>query len=220
MGKTVVLMLTCNKFKKTWGPFFTLFKKYWSDCPYEVIMGVDVGKYSKIQSIQVGKDLGWASNFIYILNKIDADRIIVLLDDYFLCKDVDTKKIEELVQHSREFSIGCLRTTPCPGPTGKWHGSEELGILKPGDKYRLSLQSAIWDKKVLLKLLRKGETPWATEIMGTKRSYRLKEPFVSVQRGQSPIHYIIGIIKGKWRNDAMELLKKEKIPTEKLTNYR
>ncbi len=210
-NKTVVLMPSCYKYRRTWKPFFTLFNRFWNDCPYEIMMGVDIGSYPGIKTIQVGRDLGWASNLIYVLKRIEADRIFLILDDYFIYRQVDGKKIQKLVQLSRNFSVGCLRTTPCPGPTGKWHGSKLLGVLKPNDPYRLSLQSAIWDKKLLLKLLQKGETPWETEIKGTRRASQLSEPFVSVWRGETPIVYEIGILKGKWTENALKLMKKEKI---------
>lgn len=212
--KTAVLMMTCYKFRQTWEPFFTLLKKYWNDCPYEVVMGTDKGNYKGVRVVEVGEDLGWASNCIYVLNQLSVDKVVLLLDDYFIYEPVNGDRVRKLVRHARDHSIGCLRLTPCPGPTGPWKGTESLGIIKPGDQYRLSLQSAIWDKQVLLGLLKPGESAWDTEVAGSRRSVSVKKPFVSVWRGQAPLKYTIGVLKGKWRKEALELLKKENIPTE------
>ena len=69
-GKTVVLVLTCKKFEPVWDPFFILFRKYWPDCPYELIMGTDVGSYSSVKTISLGTDFGWSNNCIQIISTL------------------------------------------------------------------------------------------------------------------------------------------------------
>ena len=74
---TVVLMITCKKYEQVWKPFIILFKKYWPDCPYKFIMGTDFGSYDGIEVLEIGKDLGWSNNCIYLLKQVDAKRIIL-----------------------------------------------------------------------------------------------------------------------------------------------
>ena len=40
-----VLFTSCDKYQDLWGPFFTLFFRYWQDCPYLVYIGSNHFKY-------------------------------------------------------------------------------------------------------------------------------------------------------------------------------
>lgn len=222
-NKTVVLMMTCKKFEQLWEPFFILFRKYWPDCPYKVIMGTDVGSYPGIETIQVGSDKGWANNSIEIIKQIQAERIIMFFDDFLPCGIFDNTFIRKLVKHSYDYNVGCLRLMPCPGPTGPWQATKCLGVLNKNDPYRFSLQTAIWDKNLLLRLLVPGENAWETEVNGTRRASLCNEPFLSVWRASeeqpgSPIPYIVtAVVKGVWLDSALDLLKRENIPMDKIT---
>lgn len=217
-NKTVVLMITCKRYMQVWRPFITLFKKYWPDCPYRFIMGTDVGSYDDVEVISIGRDLGWSNNCIYILKQLNAERVILFFEDFLPSGRFDTDKIRRLVRHSFDYNVGCLRLAPCPGPTANWYGTKSLGVLQPNDKYRLSLQTAIWNRSLLLELLQPGENGWQTEAIGTKRASKRSEPFLSVWRGQSPTPYIItAVVKGVWMDSALEFLKKENIPMNNIT---
>lgn len=215
---TIVLMMTCYKFKRTWEPFFKLYDKYWNDCPYELVMGTDVGEYANVKCIQIGKDLGWSSNCIHVLKKLNVDRVILMLDDYFIYEPVNTAKICDLVEISYKYDIDYLRLFPCPGPTEKWTKSKELGVIKSSDQYRASLQVAIWNKQMFLELLKEGETAWETEIEGSRRSAKMDALFLSVWRDQSPIRYEIAVLGGKWRQVAIDIMKRENLSTEGIKN--
>jgi hypothetical protein len=144
-------------------------------------------------------------------------------EDFLIKADVDGSKVRKLVRHAQDQDIGCLRLGPCPGPTGPWHGTENLGIIGQNDEYRVSLQLAIWKKSVLTTLVHEGDSPWHVEIQGPQRVRAVTEPFVSVWRESKtvpggPIPYIItAIVKGVWQNDALELLKREGIPMDGIT---
>lgn len=219
MNKDVtVLMLTCKKFEQCWEPFFILFKKYWPNCPFELIMGTDSGNYDKIKTIEVGEDLGWIKNCLYILKKIKSKKVIIFFEDFLPCEPFNSKRIEELVQISINNNIGCLRLQPCPGPTIDWEKDTSLGVLEKNAPYRFSWQTAIWDREFLISLLDPNETPWQTEINGSKRTNLTNREFISVKRGESPTPYIItAIVKGKWLDSAIEFLKTEGISIKNIT---
>jgi len=216
--RTAVLMITCKRYKQVWMPFWTLFNKYWPDCPYRVAMGTDFDQYDGIETIEIGRDLGWSDNCIYLLNQLTEDRVILFFEDFLPIDTFNTDRIRRLVRHSFDYNIGCLRLAPCPGPTAPWPYTSSLGILQPHDAYRLSLQTALWDRRLLLQLLKSGENGWDTEIKGTARASKRPEHFVSVWRGESPIpYYITAVVKGTWEDGAIELLKKEGVSLDKIT---
>lgn len=217
---TAIVMITCQKFSQAWDPFFILLKKYWPDRPYKIYMITDFGQYNDdiVETITIGSDLGFSSNLIYGLNKIQEDIILYFQEDYLFTDYFDTKKIILFEKYLRENSdVGCLRLAPCPGPTSP-SNHKDLGILQIGDAYRVSTQTALWKKNVLLSLLVPKEGGADFEIKGTKRSYDLPYTFLSVWREQSPTPYFItAIVRGVWQDGALELLEKENISTEKIT---
>lgn len=219
-NKTAVLMLSCNKFRSSWGPFFEMLSKFWPDCPYRIILGTDTGSFPGIETVQVGRDKQWASNCIDILDKVDVQKVILFLEDYFLLQPVNNDRIRRCVRHAYDHDIGCLRLFPCPGPTAPWSHTESLGILQKKDNYRLSLQVALWDKKMLKSLLVRGEDAWQTEERGTRRAAMNNGRFVSVLRGEAPVQYEIGIRKGVWQRKALELLSKNGIDISNLHNIK
>lgn len=213
---TAIVIITCNRFNQVWGPFFTLLNKYWNDCPYPIYFITDFGQIKDLINITIGKDMGFSNNLMYGLNQIKEQNIIYFQEDYLATDYFNTKKIIEFEKYHINHKTGCLRLCPCPGPSKKLN--KELGILQIGDEYRVSTQTAIWNKELLLRLLKPNETGGQFEINGTKRSYLMPEQFLSVYRGESPTpYYITGVVKGKWQDGALDLLRKEKINMSNIT---
>ncbi len=212
-----VLVVSCDKYKDLWMPFFSFFFKYWHDCPYPVYLSSNHSIYndSRVKTITVGDDIDWSSGFHKILEQIPHTYVILLLEDYLLKQPVNSDRIQALTAYMKQKMAGCLRLFPCPGPNVLCNDNIEVGeILKRSD-YRLSLQAAIWDRQVLLSLLREGETPWQLEVLGSKRTDALDVPFLSIWRNNSQVYpityFCTAVVRGKWVPDAVELCKKEGI---------
>lgn len=223
-SRTAILVVSCKRFEQVWGPFFTLFRKFWPDCPYEVYFAIDSGDHPGTKVLATGvPDPGWGSICLNALERIGADRIIMFQEDFLIRNRVDNSKVRKLVRHAFDHDIGCLRLGPCPGPTAPWPATESLGLIGKTDEYRVSLQLAIWKKSVLRALVNHGDSPWHVEVRGPQRVQGITEPFVSVWRESKtvpggPIPYIItAVVKGLWQDDALELLRREGIPTDGIT---
>lgn len=215
---TAVIMITCQKFKQLWGPFFILLDKYWSDCYYKKYMITDFGGYDGVENIELKKDYGFSSNLIYAFDKIKENKIIYFQEDYLATGPFNNKRIKNYDNYMNDKNIGCLRLVPCPGPSQEYDEEKTLGILRKGDAYRVSTQTAIWKKETLLSILKHGESGQQFETLGTKRSEDLSEQFLSVFRGESPTpYYITAIVRGVWQEEAIELLKKENISIKDIT---
>ena len=216
MNKTAVLISSCDKYQDLWDPFFTLFFRYWQDCPYPVYLGTNHLKYdhNRVTTITVGDDTDWSSDFRSMLEQIPQPYVIVLIEDFLPTKSVDTAMIDRLITYMVDKGAGCLRLFPCPGPDLPYLDNPLVGEISKGADYRLSLQAAIWDKQILLELLREGESAWELELNGTKRTNALAAPFLCVA-GDSPIPYFCtGVVKGKWVKEAVKLCKKEGIEVD------
>ena len=215
MNKVAVLVSSCDKYQDLWEPFFTLFFRYWQDCPYPVYLGTNHLKYDneRVKTIAIGDETDWSSDFRSMLEQIPYPYVIVLIEDYLLTHYVDTVKIDKLITYMEAKGAGCLRLSSSTGHESCLD-NPEVGEISKGADYRLSLQAAVWNKHTLLELLREGESAWELEINGTKRTNDLDVPFLCVTC-DSPIPYFCtGVVKGKWVREAVELCEKEGIEVD------
>lgn len=215
-----VLVVSCDKYQDLWKPFFTLFFRYWQDCPYPVYLGSNHLTYtdSRVKMITVGDDRDWSSGFRKMLELIQQPYVIVLLEDYLIYQPVNTDKIRELASYMKNKRAGVLRLFPCPGPDMPCQDNPEVGEISKGADYRISLQAALWNKQILLSLLQEGESAWHFELKGSRRTDKLDAPFLSINRDtilQPPIPYFCtAVVKGKWLSDAVDLCKREGVTVD------
>jgi len=204
MSEPVVLVVSCDKYSDLWSPFFQLFRKHWPDCPYEVFLGTNYLSFDSngVTSIPIGQDRSWAENLRFMLDAVDSSRIIMFLEDFLMIDGADTPKIRRLVELAGRHKVGCLRLFPHPTPTGRLAGFGDIGMIQPGDEWRVSTQTAIWDKKLLYSLAKPGFSAWQFEIIGSLLSDTLPDLFWSVY--EPAVNYCNGVVLGKWVPQGLE----------------
>ena len=210
-----VIVVSCDLYSDIWIPFFTLFFKYWNDCPFPVYLTSNFLQYPdfRVKTINLENDENWSSSLKKALKKINENYVILILEDFLITHYVDTGQIKELWQYMREKNAACLRLFPCPGPDKTCKDNPNVGAIVKGASYRSSTMVAIWDKEILLTLLQNGETAWEFELKGTKRTNNLDRPFLSVIISDDPpIQYICtAITRGKWMPEVPDFFKNEGI---------
>jgi hypothetical protein len=219
--KTAVLVSSCDAYQEVWEPFFTLFFRYWPDCPFPVYLIANHISYpdERVSTILVGQDRGWGSQMRLALERLSETHIIYFQEDFLLERRVDTARIIRLLNYMEKRQAGCLRLYPCPGPDLPSIDNEEVGEISRFASYRVALQAAIWHKPVLQALLVDGESAWKMEGQGSERSRALEVPFLSVKR--HPVtdlvadpaipYYCTAIVRGRWVQGAVELCNREGI---------
>lgn len=212
---TAILVASSDGYQDLWRPFITLFDRYWADCPYPVYFGSNAMSYEGegIRPLAVGHEADWTASFQAMLEAIPHRYVIVLLEDYFLTKPVDTARIAELARLLAEEDGACLRLIAVPGAPQPGVHDPHIGELPRGTPYRLSLQAAIWNRETLLSLLEPGESPWELELVGSSRTNTLPQPFLSVVQDSPPVlpYFCTGVVRGVWLRDALTLLRREGI---------
>ena len=168
----------------------------------------------RVTTIQVGKDRNWSSNLASALHKINRKLVLLLMEDYFLDRPVNTARILALENYMRSRNAACLRLLPSPGPDRPSEDNPEVGEIRNGAPYRLSLQAAIWDRDILLSLLRWGENAWELEVLGSRRTDHIDAPFLSVRQDEPALTYRNAVVKGRWEPEVIEFCKRENVPLE------
>lgn len=215
---TAVLVVSCDRYSDVWGPFFTLLFRYWPDCPYPVYLGANFKAYpsAKVQTILVGQDLGWSPNLIKMLERLPHPDLLYLQEDFLLSGPVDTQRVKDLIAYARVQGAGCMRLMPIPGPDKPCDDREDVGELLKGSEYRVSMQAAWWEKRVLRSLVREEEPMGQFEVQASLRSVNRPETFLSLRRGKGyPLDYFTtAVVRGFWEPQAVQLCQREGIQVD------
>jgi hypothetical protein len=213
-----VLVSSCDAYEDLWAPFFTLFRRYWPDCPYPVSLGAESRTFDDpdVRPLVVGDARGWADRLAAMLRRLDEPYVLLMLEDYLLNAPVDTPRIGRLVDRMTETGAACMRLMPVPGAPDADPAFPDAGELPKGMAYRLSTQAAVWRRDELLGLLRPDESVWQVELEGTPRTNELERPFLSVVQGAPrPLPYFCtAILKGVWMREAVRMCRREGIAVD------
>jgi len=210
--KCAIFVSSCDAFSDAWEPFFILFFRYWPDCPFPIYLISNQLKYddSRVSTINIFPDKGWASNMTEALNRFPYPYFIYFQEDYFLKNSVDNQKIWDLFDIMVKENAACLRLYPSPKPDKPFKNYQSVGLINKNTPYRVSLQSAIWNTEIFKKLLIPGESGWDMEHSGSGHSNLIENPFLCA-KNPAIDYYCTGIVKGKWNYGAIKFLEKEGI---------
>jgi|WetSurMetagenome_2_1015567.scaffolds.fasta_scaffold13489_3 hypothetical protein len=212
-----IIVSSCDGYCDAWEPFFTLFFRYWPDCPYPIYLISNKKKYQdkKVETVAVDPDQGWSGNLLIALSRISARYIIYFQEDYFLRAKVDNKKIAEALALAEETDAAYLRLFPCPGPDMSYQNHPDIGLISQNAEYRNSTQTAIWNRQTLSSLLRKGESGWDFETGGGRERSRLvNKPFFTYRQ---PVidYFCTAIVKGKYVYNLSAFARQEGIKLDR-----
>lgn len=229
MKDCTVLVCSCDDYEDTWYPFFKLFNKFWSDCPYDIYLNTEEKKFSfdelnvKCFSSQY-KKMPYGKRLLNCLNCIDTKYVLILLDDFFLREKVNTKEIQNYIEFMKiNPDVAVISFDSVKDELNIDDGKLEKFLLRPKyAEYKVNLQAGIWNKEKLMSYIRENDSPWDVEIQGTFRSYETDDKFYTLKDlSLSPINYgkkqglTWGIVRGKWvYEDVKPLFDKHDIDVD------
>ncbi len=219
-----IVISSCDAYEDLWKPYFTLFHRYWPDCPFPIYLITNKLKFddSKVISVPVFPDRGWATVTREALERLADPYILYTHEDFFLDRKVDTSRILKLLDYMKKRGAAYLRLYPSPGPDVVFSDLPEVGEINKGSEYRTCLQAALWKREVMISLIRDGENPWQMEILGSQRSNELEMPFLSAIRNPNgheivnpPLSYFCtAVYKGLWMREAVKFCRREGVPID------
>ena len=217
-ASTALLVVSCDAYQDLWEPFFTLLFRYWTDCPFRIYLGSNHAIYPdpRVVPLTIGEDRDWSSNLLKMLESIPSGGVLLLQEDFLIDRPVQTERVTQLIGYADAKQAACLRLMPIPGPDSLCADHPEVGAIRKGAAYRVSLQAAWWRRENLGAIARKGESPWQFEHLGSRRSDELSAPFLSLREGiEFPLDYFTtAVIRGFWEPGAVELCRREKISVD------
>jgi len=190
-----ILVVSCDKYRDLWTPFFALFERYWPDCGMPVYLGTNCARFdhAAVTTLNAGDDEAWSRRLRYYLENLSTDYVLVLLEDFFLDQAVSNGDVAEQIKLLRTRNGICIRLFPNPP-------ADYADVLHARAAFRVSLQAAIWNRRRLLELLVDEESPWDFELRGSQRSQRWPSGFYCVSK--AVIHYRHVVERGEWFRSA------------------
>lgn len=214
MTRLPVLVVSCDRYRDLWRPFFELFWRRWPDCPGPVYLGANFESYDdrRVETLHVGADVNWAAGVAAMLDRVRGDYVIVMLEDFLLMQDVDNNRIERLADIAAHERLGCLRLYSIFPPENVVTRYPELGSFSPGNKWRITAQAAIWRTDTLRRLLVPGFSAWDFEMVGSQMSEYMPDRIWGVR--QPALVYDQAVEKGKWRPQGLAICNAAGVPVD------
>lgn len=222
IDECTILVNSCDSYEDLWEPFFSLFYKYWPDCPYQIILNTESKSYNfkplDIKSFKLfnsDEKISYGRRIRENIKRIETPLIIILLDDFFLRNAVNQNKIYEIVNWLKNNpDIACFNFDHVPDEynikDNRFPGFERRSQY---GEYRFNMQASIWRKDELYNAWKNFESPWQWELYGNMRSWRSKMNIYSLEKNvKSPIDYgkrpglTWGVVRGKWVKSDVERL--------------
>jgi hypothetical protein len=202
-----IAVFTCDKYTELLKLTRYFLQTFWPDCPYPVIVVCETYGLNEWDSMPLGPGLTWSEMARRFFLRQDADEpILLLLDDYMICRPVDNESIRRYEQIMIDNpDIAYIRLIPCPGPelNSEWG---DLGEFHRNQSYLVSLQATIWRPRDMLNFLDPGENPWQFELIGSKRIRWYPRRFLGTKE-YKVIEYKNMMRRGKVNPKANEWLK-------------
>lgn len=208
-----VVVCSCNKYADLLGPFATLFRKFWPDCPFEAVLVTETAPQKGLSFDRVvacGDGTNWASRLVKALGEISTPYVLMLCDDYFLSGKVDTGLILKRLAEAKTLSAANLRMIPNPRPTAvnakPFDRGSDLMRYRPHTAYSIATQAGLWDRRFLASIAEGKSSIWEFERYGSFDHHVTDETLLLVTQTQE-FPFVDAVHKGYWEKAGIALCR-------------
>ena len=202
-------------YKDVFDLFYICKNKYWPDNLYRLVLSTNYEtNYDGVHIINSkNSDDTWVERSVKALSLINEKYVMLLCDDLFISKRINTTYIEEILNFMDDNDIKYCRLKPLYG--GKIIKEiKYLSWLKKNTPYGINLQRGIYRKDFLISLIGDGsKSAWDIEADLLKKTQQSSSEYfddmVTCNKNIFPVVHAVD--KGKWLPRALLFLKQENI---------
>ena len=191
---------------------------YWKDCPFEKILctqtqiGDCKDKYDRF--IYTDEKLIWGDRLERALQGIDTEYVIMMPEDFFVCKTVDTKAIYDTLLLAKENNAGAIHFGSSTLFSRKYNA--QLKEVKKGMLYRMVLRPVLYKTEYLKRFAGIHLSPWQFERVGTEMSNAFDEKVLCTIDNIYPCVHAWS--HNSWSRAAIRLMKRNNISKDMYCN--
>ena len=205
------LVVSCDKYKDLWDPFFKCLFEFWEDCPFEICLASNYFHYpdKRVRTIAIGDDKDYSTNISIILKEIRTPWLIFWFEDAWISTKIDTGYLLNIINEAINENVGSLKLTN----DYPWvYSVNKVDIIAPipkGVKYRGAIGMSLYKKELLNNLIKSGESAW--DLDKSTRSNLMSDKFYALTTyGMKRPIFIFkhAVVKRKWTYSTPNFLKK------------
>ncbi|CAI3427832.1 hypothetical protein [Enterococcus cecorum] len=209
-NRVAILVVGYDGYESLWPPFFELLRKNWIDCPFKIYLVTNElqPNFFNVEVIKTKSNFQWSKKVRTALKYIKEDYIIMLLEDFFICYDVDTLSVLKCIEFSFENNIKYVKM-PYYGlnekRNSKFKDSDIYYSILQNEKYGISLLPGLWEKNFLINLIgTENYNPWKFEVNMIKEAYKHAAiPFTDCMLdNRNLLNIYNGVIQGEFVRDT------------------
>ena len=205
-----VVVGSCDKYADVLKPFIALFRKFWPDCPFEVVLVTEsdphVEGFDRV--VLTGRGKHWCAMLSEALEQVATRHVILLMDDYLLNAPVDTRRVLARLDEARRFDAASLRLNPKPPGRFRYRDTDLLEMPK-NTAYCVTCQASIWNRGFLLGLARRNKSAWEFERYGSFQTGDETRPLLVTPMKEFP--FVDAVHKGCWEKSGVAVCRENGI---------
>ena len=212
----IILVLSCDKNTDLFEPFHHCMEKYWPNHP-EVIYWTGTVTNSYYRTITEPCDLSeWTDGLKRALDRIDDSQILLMIDDCFIRRPVDTRRIAQiskrLEQNQQNGGNIALYNFEKSWDVNDIYDGTDWKLRPHGSEYEVSILCGLWDKQKLRKVIEPTSNPWDVEYNQNNCGF-----FYYINAGDFIIDWgyrtfkPCNLVRGKWSPEVVEFFDSEGI---------
>ncbi len=212
MNRLSIVGIFYDGYSDMWEDFVTLFKKKWKDCPYPlyIINGqkdLETDDAEGITVIHAGADAEYSRKVQTAINEIDSDYLLLLLEDDFFEKELESDALENILDVMDSEKISYLRMpmkefiSYRDKKIYKYDKNTGLRFISSNNEYTVTCMPSIWKKDFLKQCIGTGNyNAWIFEGIYSYSQYAHTTEFLYKCRVSldNVLHLRHGAVQGKF----------------------
>lgn len=206
-----VLVASCDAYLDVVGPHVALRRKFWPDCPFETVLVTETLPAAGFDRVVLtGKGKCWCEMLVEALDRIATPYVLLMMDDYFLVRPVDTAQFLRRLEQAKAFDAANLRLNPNPpGRMPFGSGEDRLFAFPKNVAYCVTCQAGIWNRGYLRGLAVRNRSAWEFERLGSFMLAGETRPLLVTPTREFP--FVDAVHKGYWEPWGVRALKENGI---------
>jgi hypothetical protein len=197
------VILSCDRYAPLWHLTVARLRRFWPELPFPLHLTTNELDFDdpEVTALKSGRDTSWSSSLRRSLEQLTREYVFLWFDDALLDAPVPHERIMGDTEWAMERGVSYLRFRSVPRPQERVTAT--VGRLAEAMPYRVTCQSALWRREVLLALLRDDENAAGFEMNGTLRAVAHSD-FFGVY--DPPFKIIHAVLRGAFLPSAIKRL--------------